>query len=570
MTSRLAFLKIVILAFLALLAAGLFNVQVLNGSYFRHLSECNRIRLLPLEAPRGRILDRAGDIIAGNRPSFKISVIPEDFDEESQKLLASILKITPEELSERINKGDKTPFGPVTVARDVDKEVLFKTEERAPDLGGVIVQLEGIRYYPYKEIASHVVGYIGKVSLEEYRDQTDGRYSYNDWVGRGGVEAVYDFSLRGDGGGKQFEVDVRGRVVRTLGERMPKPGDDLTLTLDMKLEKAIWDVMAPVKKGASTVVDLKTGEILAMVSKPGYDPNVFVKPGSNKERLRLLKDSSVPLINRNISAAFPPGSVFKIVTATAALESGKATPETRVVCGGSYRLTPHSRPVKCWKEGGHGSVNFYEALEQSCNVYFCQLGRRVGADTLAKYARAYGLDGKSSINLPNVREGTIPDEVWKEERFGEKWYQGETLSFAIGQGFVLVTPLQMLETVGLVANEGTLIRPHIIKDEKVDTMHIDLRPQTFKALKTGMRRVVQSDSGTGHFARVPYFEMAAKTGTAQAPPKTAHAWFAGYFPADNPQVAVVVFVEHGGAGGGIAARVAKGIAQAWKELCHAA
>lgn len=565
---RLSIFRMVVFGTLGLLVLTLYYVQVLRGSYYRQLSERNRIRLIRVEAPRGGIYDRNGVPLAKTRPSIDVFVVPEDFDLRDIPFLARALGLSHEGVEEKVSRPGDVPFMPVLVRRDVSKEVLFRLEERRPALEGVFAEVQGLRYYPEGGVASHILGYLGKITREEYQAQKEEIYHLNAWVGRSGVERIFDRSLRGEDGGRQVEVNVRGRPIRVLGEKEPEAGSNLYLTLDARLQRLADEVLG-LRKGAVCVLDPGQGDLLALLSKPGFDPNVFVSPAHSAERLKILADrTDFPMLDRAVGAGFPPGSVFKIVTALAALETKKISPDTPFFCHGSYRLNPRSRPFKCWRPSGHGALNLRQAIERSCNVYFYQVGQRTGVKDLARFSRMLGLGGEVPLELSHVSEGVIPDEEWKRIHFRDDWYQGETLNFAIGQGFVLTTPLQVARVVATIAKDGLMPEPEIvIRPGPLKTpRRLPVNPENLRLIKEAMLQVVQSSNGTGQLARVDFLRMAAKTGTAQVPAREPHSWFAGFFPYEDPRFVLVVFVEHGGPGGFHAARLAKQMVLGMKDL----
>ncbi|MBN1687639.1 MAG: penicillin-binding protein 2, partial [Candidatus Omnitrophica bacterium] len=359
------------------------------------------------------------------------------------------------------------------------------------------------------------------------------------------------------------------QLIRVIQEKVPEPGEDLTTTLDLEFQSKIAELIKG-QRAAVAVLDLETEGLLALASSPSYDPNVFVAPGQDKERLSLLYDKTYPMLDRGVSSAYPPGSVFKLVTALAALETGKITPFTRFYCPGWFQLKKGGRKFHCWNESGHGSINLYEAIERSCNVYFYNLGARLSPDEIARYARMLGLGEEMRLEVSNISPGLIPDIAWKKERYHEKWYQGETLSFAIGQSYVLTSPVQILRLVSIIAKGGLKVDPRLILDDEksVDPKRVAIKPENLEVIRRAMLEVVQSQYGTGQLARVDFDKLAGKTGTAQAPPKKAHSWMTGFFPYDKPEIAFVVFVEHGGSGGITSARIVKSMLEIWSE--HAA
>lgn len=552
---------------LLFLAAGLFQAQVLEGRRYRKLSEQNRIRLIPMEAPRGRVFDIRGNLLATNRPSYDIVATPEDATPDLFSKLAALLKVPESIIRERMSAPREYPFAPAVIAEDISQELLHTVEQRRPELPGVEIQVSFLRYYPYAETASHVIGYIGKINQEEYSKFDHERYGMNSMVGRFGMERIFDGRLRGWRGGRQIEVNALGQMIRLISQKQPEPGEDIRLTLDLEFQKRIMELIKD-KHAAVAVLDLNTEGLLALASAPAFDPNVFVAPGQGDLRLNFLRDPDSPLMDRGVSSSYPPGSVFKLVTALTALETGKITPQTRFNCTGIYRLHGKGRPFHCWREGGHGSLNLYEAIERSCNSYFYRVGSMLSPEDIAHYARQLGLGEKMQLEVTNIAPGLVPDSAWKKERYRDKWYQGETLSFAIGQSYLLTSPLQILRLVSIIAKNGRVIEPHLVMNDHPEAMNqkVAIREENLKVIKQAMLQVVQSDYGTGQLARVDFDKMAAKTGTAQVPPKTAHAWMSGFFPYENPQVAFVVFVEHGGSGGITCAKIVKDMFQVWSEL----
>ncbi len=567
---RLNILKGGVFAGLVILTVGLFQAQVLKGGYYRNLSEENRIRLVPQEAPRGNVYDRAGRLLARNRPAYHLVATPEDVTPEVYPDLARLLKVSEREIRERMSAEREYPFTPVVLAADISKELLFQVEELRPELPGVSIQTDFIRSYPYGPVASHIIGYLGKISPEEYRTKDRARFGLHSLVGRTGIEKVFDLRLRGWRGAKQIEVNARGEKIRVVSEKAPVPGEDIRLTLNLEFQKRLTELIHS-RKATIAFLDLKTNEFLALVSLPAFDPNVFVSPTGTRERLGFLNHPDAPLVDRGAGAAYPPGSVFKLVTAIAALESGKITPHTTFRCPGYFRLKPGSRPFRCWREGGHGSLDLYRAIERSCNVYFYNVGRLVGPDLLAQTARKLGFGETLQIELTHLAPGLVPDSVWKKSHFKEPWYPGETLSFAVGQSFLLVSPLQILRLAAIIAKNGEWVEPKLVHDsgsssESSEKKRAAIQEKNLKIIRQGMLKVVESNYGTGQLARVDFDQLAGKTGTAQAPPRQPHAWMTGFFPYRDPQIAFVVMIEHGGSGGINATRVVKRALKIWKEL----
>ncbi|MFH1778494.1 MAG: penicillin-binding protein 2 [Candidatus Omnitrophota bacterium] len=543
---------------------GIFYLQIIRWPLYQVLSQKNHIRLVPLDGLRGTIYDRNGIPIVDNRLSFDVIVFPQEIKDED-KTFARIAKVigTPKENIEAIVRQEyQAPFAPITIARDIDKETAFVLEEMKQDIPGVLVRPKALRWYIYNERASHITGYLSLINKEELERLRDYGYSVRDLVGRSGVERIYDRYLKGEGGGMQLEVDAIGRLVKTLGTKTPKKGKDITLTIDAKLQSYVSECLAG-RKGAIVVMNPNNGEILAMSSSPPYDPNIFIEPNKNEAAMGLLRSGAHPMINRAINGQYPPGSTFKIIIALAGLETKKINENTTFNCGGKFWVG--NIEFDCWRGEGHGPQNLREGLIHSCNIYFYNLGRKLGPDILAEYAHKLGLGRPSGIDLAGEGKGFVPTVWWKKTAKGENWYEGETVNYSIGQGYLSVTPLQMTEVISIFATEGNIPRPHLIK-KLGDLEIIAPKPRTiniskdaFNIIKQALRQVVDSDTGTGQRARVEGLKFAAKTGTAQNPQGEAHAWFIGYAPADNPKIAFVILVEHGGKGGLVAAELAKQI-----------
>ena len=572
LSSRLKILRYSMFGGLGLLVLALFHTQVIKGATYRRMSENNRIRLIRLEAPRGNIYDRSGMLLATNRPAYHVYVIPEDFNPSEIPLLSEVLKLSENDIRSHMSEVRHASFTPVLLKRDVSKEMAMRIEERRPKLGGVFIQVRPIRTYPEGELGAHGLGYIGKISRLEYEARDQSVYHLNSWIGRTGVESAYDRELRGEDGGRQLEVDARGVPIRMLQERKPRPGSDVYLSLDMKLQSKLRPVLGS-RRGAILLMDLKTGGLLSTLSTPGYDPNSFVTPSRNEERLELIGSRQRPLFDRGLNGLYPPGSVFKLVTAMTALETGLITRHTTFNCPGYFQLSSRSRKFQCWFDGGHGRVDLLTAIERSCNVYFYQVGRLVGPKLLASYARKLGFGSRAALEIPTA-EGLVPDADWKERQHHELWFPGETISFAIGQSYLLVSPLQILRLIAAIATDGSVVEPRLLTSNghpetvtgNVRSSAPPIGPETFRVLRQGMLRAVASDQGTAQLARVDFGKLAAKTGTAQAPPGDPHAWFGGFYPYEDPRIALVVFVERGRSGGITAAKIAKQVIQVYNEL----
>lgn len=567
MITRQQFFQGTILGFIALLTGGLFYTQVVRGPEFAQMSERNYIRLIPLEAPRGRVFDSKGRLLAANRPSFDVVAIPEDVRSTTFAKLAPLLGMTPLEVRKRLAEKREYNFAPAVIAEDVSRELAYKIEEHRPELPGVSVRVSGIRYYPYGKTGSHLIGYIGKINSSEYEKSDRSRFGMTSMVGRAGLERTYDEDLRGWRGGKTIQVNAAGRLVKVISERNPEPGKDLHLTIDLEFQKRIMQLIEG-KNAIVAVIDLETEGLLALASTPAYDPNVFVSPDRSEERAQILGGEHSPLLDRAMSSAYPPGSIFKLMTGLTGLETGVIQPGSRFYCGGQFFSSAKARPMKCWWHSGHGSINLYEALERSCNVFFYNVAKKVGPDQIAYHARLFGYGEPYTLETGKVTAGLIPDPNWKMQKMHDKWYEGETLNMGIGQGYVQANPLQILRMTAMIAKDGEIVEPHLFqkdRDPSVRRPRLPVKREHLEALRRGMLQVVQSPYGTGQLARVDFAKLAGKTGTAQDPPHQPHSWMTGFLPFKKPKLALVVFVENGGSGGITSGKIVKEILVAAKE-----
>jgi len=574
--SRMKMLAIFCIVVFFVLLARLWYLQIVKGSEMLALSEMNRTRLIRVRAPRGMIVDRNGRILATSRPQFVVMVVPELLQSNAQarKVLCRILGISSLELSQLMKRERPAAYAPVRVAVDVPLDTVTKLIERRPILPGVSVEQDQLRTYPDGALCSHILGYIGEVDkeqidklnqeLEELHQKDERRYAAGDYAGKSGLERQYELMLHGTDGGMEIEVDALGRTRRVLQYIEPVPGNTLKLTIDKDLQIAAYRAMQG-KTGAAVAINPQTGEVLAMVSKPDFDPNIFVQKLNKEDWMRIVTNRSNPLQNRAISNKYPPGSTFKPITAVAALESGVASTDTTLVCTG---IGLYKR--RCWKV--HGRVDMTKAIAQSCDVYFYEMGRRLGINRLAPMARAFGLGNITGIDLPFEKKGTVPDEKWKMERFNEKWWPGETVICAIGQGYIQATPIQMASAAATVANWGKRFQPYIVKEVlnpngKLANASIpkQLTPvpasqKVFEAVRFGMRQAVIGHGGTGRVVDIPGITVAGKTGSAEDPPrKRPHAWFICFAPMEKPEIAIAVISEQGGHGSTGAAPVARAI-----------
>ncbi len=592
---RLMNAAVIIMAAFSILLLRFVYLQVVEGDEYRRLSENNCIRLQSIPASRGLIYDRNGKLLVDNIPSFDLKIVLQDANpiDETIEKLSSFTSIPVEELMERVDAGRKVSiYKPLLLKRNITRDQLAVVEAHGFDLPGVKVDVEPMRNYIYKKSAAHVIGYLGEINSQEIENNTYPDVRSGDSIGRYGAEKAFEDILRGKRGGRQIEVDASGRLVRVINTVEPIPGKNVLLTIDADLQQKVEAIMED-KTGAVVAVDPSNGEVLAMVTVPSFDLNDFIGGISSEKWKALISDPDKPMSNKAIQGEYPPASTYKIITGIAALEEGIVDMHTTHFCPGYYKYG--NREYRCWKRSGHGRVNIVKALEKSCDVFFYRTGESLGVDTLAKYASGCGLGKLTHIELSNERPGLIPTSAWKKRRFGIPWQGGETLSIAIGQGFNLVTPLQMAVLLAAIGNNGTIYRPKILKsiqdyNENID-INKELRPEilgglpaskhTLKLIQEGLLNVVESEGGTARKIRVEGVDIAGKTGTAQvftlkksdrdsrrkfARHLRDHAWFVCYAPAQNPVIAVSIIIEHGEHGSTAAAPVASEVIRTWLQI----
>jgi penicillin-binding protein 2 len=589
---RMRVLYLVLILVFGALAARLFFLQVIDGERYTFLSENNRVRIKRIPGTRGMVVDRSGQLMVDSRPSFDLLFVAEDAEEPEQTLrqLARYLKRDENELLATLEENKKRPaFEEVVVGKDVDWATVVAVETHQLDLPGITLRARPRRSYADGQIGAHVLGYLGEIGPKQLKTLKEQGYATGDEFGQYGLEKTWEYFLRGQSGGQQVEVDALGRRVRVLHEVTDVPGYTVHLTLNRELQETAFQALKG-KEGTIVALDVSTGDILAMVSTPAFDPNIFARGIKSDEWQALIKDRLRPLSNRAIQGQYPPGSTFKVIMAIAGLEEGILQPESRISDPGYYYFG--NRQFRDWKKNGHGSVDLHRAIVESCDVYFYQAGQRIGVDRIAKWARAFGLGEKSGAALDDEKGGIIPDSEWKRKRFRQPWFPGETLSVAIGQGYVTTTPLQLVNMMAALANGGTLYRPRLVsKIESVDgssvreyapemIRKINLKPATVERLHKALADVVKGAGGTGGAARSSLVDIAGKTGTAQVVEMKGaylkseqlayfnrdHAWFVSYAPAQSPRIAVVVLVEHGGHGGEAAAPMAKKVIEKYIQL----
>lgn len=555
-----------------LIACYLWYLQVVLGDEYREMARGNRVRLIRRPAPRGLIYDRSGGIVADNRASFDVEVVPEDVEDMElvEARLGEILRLDPKDVRARIRAGRSYSYLPVTVAGDVGAEEMLSILEREPGLAGVRVGVYPRRWYLHGPVLAHLLGHLGAISPDELERMKGRGADRRDLVGKSGVEGRYEEYLAGKAGAEEIQVDNRGYIDRVLSREEPVPGASIYLTVEMNTQRAAEDALSD-GSGAVAAIDPRTGEVLAMASSPTYDPNDFIPPVEADAVRALLADPERPLVNRAIQGVYAPGSTFKPYVALAALGSGAITGDTPVDCPGFFMLG--KRPYKCWYAKGHGRVTLADAIMFSCNVFFYTIGYRTGRDEIVRVASEFALADPTGIDLPGERGGILPTEEWRRERGMPRWNPGDTVMISIGQGYLAVTPIRAAAAIAAIANGGKLYRPFVVKQVvsalgetiacgRPDLVReIPIRPNDLALVREGLKRVVNSRYGTGQKGRIEGLEVAGKTGTVQvALPdggKKNHAWFVGYAPADDPEIALAVMLEGKESGGFFAAPAAK-------------
>ncbi|MBA4416930.1 MAG: penicillin-binding protein 2 [Syntrophus sp. (in: bacteria)] len=571
--------RLILIVTMVVLSLRLWDLQVMRGGEMRRLSEQNRIRVKKVIAPRGVIFDKSGRVLADTRPSFNLYITPEDIKDFSQTVdgLAKLLNIDREDILEKLKMASGFPPSfPVKIKPDVTKDELAKVEAHRVYIPGVSIQIEPKRNYPYGKMMAHMLGYVSEISSEELKIKENKSYSPGDYIGKYGLEKTYEGYLRGVDGEKRVEVDAMGREVRTLDVIDSIPGNSLYLNVNLDVQQVVENALEN-KKGGIIVLDPKTGAVIALVSRPAFDPNKFTSGISKQDLKAINADPGKPLMNKAIQGGYPPGSTFKMVPALKALDLGIVNDKTGFSCRGSFSFGNHS--FACWKKGGHGSVSVHKAIVQSCDVYFYNVGLKLGVDRIHEMCEAIGLGPKTGIDLPGEIRGLVPSTEWKRKTYKQPWYEGETVSVAIGQGAVWLTPIHLVQLSAFIANEGVTFKPQIVNRvvspegktvktfEPVMKANVKMKKDTFARVREGMKGVVNEPGGTAYSSRVQNINMSGKTGTAQAGSLEKgkhlgdHAWFIAYAPAEDPTVAISVLVEKGGHGGSESAPIAKAITQ---------
>lgn len=575
----------------AIFGTRLFQLQVLESADLRMKSQVNSVRTTLIEAPRGDILDREGRTLATTRPAFEVSLLATELRRKPKVFaaLGQLIDADPARFASEVGAlRGRTRFQPLRVAADLSLDQRARVEAHLHALPGVVSEIRPRRSYPFGPLAAHLLGSLGEIRKPQLESGDFEGYRQGEVIGQSGIEALVEAQLRGKAGGRNEVVDVAGRVREIKGEVPSLPGGTVTLTIDLDLQQVAEAAFAseapgqPEKMGALVALDPRNGDVLALVSKPSYDPNVFAGGIAAEEWKRLTRHEWKPLQNRALSGQYPPGSTYKPFIAAAALEKGLVRPEERIYCPGSYRLG--RRSYRCWKKEGHGEVDLHTALARSCDVYFYTVGRRIGIDQIAFFSRGFGLGRSTHIALRGEQPGLIPTAEWKERRFRERWMEGETVSASIGQGFNLVTPLQLAVAYGAFGTGGLVMAPRLVlrqpdengvpvpgpAPERLGNVPVEQRH--LARVAAGLEAVVGEPGGTGGRSRVPGVRVAGKTGTAQVVGLQHtdgideheldiryrdHAWFAAFAPVENAEIAIAVLVEHGGHGGSAAAPLAQ-------------
>jgi penicillin-binding protein 2 len=550
------------------------KIQILDHGKYWAMAEANRTREIVLPAPRAPLTDRTGRIIlANNEASFRASIIRENSRDlaSSCARVGSLLELEPEVVRERLEKYKAEPaYKPIVVKDDLTLEEVARIDARKLELPELIVEAEPKRSYPFGTLGAHVLGYLQELTTEELRGPYKDR-RLGDRIGRTGVESAFERRIGGTDGRLVEIVDSLGRKRDELERVNPVQPSPIALTLDFDLQAEAEELLTG-REGAIVVLDPKNGDVLAMASSPTYDPNKFVTRFTPEEWTALAADPDNPLLDRPIQGLYSPGSMFKLVMAAAGLDTGTITPATTAFCTGSTLI--YGRQFHCWFEAGHGTVDLHEAIRQSCNIFFYNIGRQMDIDTIARYAGEFGLGLPTGIDLPGEKAGLVPTTEWKKRVMKEIWYPGETISVAIGQGPLQVTPAQIAVMTSAIANRGTSVRPRLVRDDEVRTRMIRIPAAVLEEIIEGMWRSANAN-GTGAAARVDGLDVCSKTGTVQTigretaerlglKPKT-HSWFTGFAPRRDPRIVVTVLVEYGGSGGATAAPAARELFEIFKS-----
>lgn len=568
--------KVIILSFVSLLFMLLvykfFSLQILENEKYFSRSEQNRIREVVVKPTRGLIFDRNGSLVVDNRPAFSVYMIPYEVT-RSKAIIPFFVEnnlIETDAIKDKI-KNARMVFNPVKLVGQIEFKDLSIIEENKLDLPGIVYQSEPKRFYPLESRATHLLGHIGEIDERDIKLLGEDVYEPGDIIGKGGIERQYEHLLYGKKGYEYIQVDVHGREVEShLSPQRnipPVQGKNLYLTIDHSLQQYGEELLEE-KKGSVVLLDARNGEVLSLISHPDYDPHFFSRNFTQEEWKQLSEDPAHALINRATVGEYPAGSTFKLVAAIAGLNERLITPKWTRTCAGSFRLG--RRSFACFRHTMHGKINLLQAIERSCNVYFYQLGRHIGIDNWAKYAKIFKFGEKTGLDIPEEKAGNVPTREYMDRVYGKnQWTDGHVVNMAIGQGDLLVTPLQMAVFAMTLGNEGVRYKPHLLKyyednetkrkvytTVEADTIN-QVSEEVYEIIKQGMYMVVNGDKGTGRGCKLYDIDVAGKTGTAQNPHGKDHAWFIGYAPVHKPEIAFCIMVENGGVGGSVAAPIAR-------------
>ncbi|NIP38484.1 MAG: penicillin-binding protein 2 [Candidatus Dadabacteria bacterium] len=589
-TRRFLVSVFILIFFFAVLSIRIWYLQILKGDEFEKFARNNRIRSIRIVPPRGRILDRNGRGIVINRSSFDLYAVPSEIENKDKFLdfLSAVLLIEKQELEKRIyGSSDNKKFNQVLIERDITRDELAVLESRRDSYPWMFIEVSKIREYPHGKLGANFLGFVGKTTMKELQQHTD--LTGFDLIGKSGLEKNYQDYLKGSPGYLQKVTDAFGREIKSsvyktdINLKQSMPGADLILTIDSDFQVAVEQILSEYT-GAAVVMNVKNGEMLAMASSPSFDPSIFVKGVKSDDWKELVSDTNYPLVNRATKGLYPPGSVYKIVTAAAALEENAVDHTTRFFCPGHYKLG--KKIFRCWKSGGHGWVDIHKALVESCDVFFYEVSQIIGIDKIDKYSRQMGYGSYTGVDI-GEKPGISPNKTWKKERLNRPWYKGDTVNVSIGQGFLSVTPLQVAVMTSTIANGGYRVTPHFVKEvvagsgEKLyeykdSREEIEVDDNFISIVSNAMAGVVNQNNGTARRARLRDIEVAGKTGTAQVVALDSskikdkkydhHAWFTAFAPAKTPEIAVTVLLEHGGKGGAVASPVARQIIDTYFHL----
>ncbi len=589
-----AMLRSLIILMFGILLIQLINLQVIHGESYKEQSAINAVREVSIPAARGLIYDRNGQLLVENAARFSVTITPSDLPDAGPLgvygRLSEIIQMPVDEIQAKVQASIKAQgeYSPAVIKTDLDRDTALILMELEPNAPGMKVQVDPARHYLTGDLLSHVLGYVGPISPEQYDELSSQGYGYQDYVGQTGVESTYESEMRGKAGAKLVEVDAAGRELRTISERQPVDGANVVLSLDMNLQQQVTDILKQYSQtstnAAAAVMDLHTGEMLALVSLPSYDNNIFSGKLSDSQLSDLINDPGKPLVDHAIAEQYPPGSTFKTIVGSAALQEGVATAQTTITSHGYITIENEFDPnvVYVYPDWAPlGTLDFYGGVAMSSDVYFYYLSggfaedgfKGLGEERVAQYARAFGLGTETGIDLPGEAAGLVPDAKWKQDNIGEPWVLGDTYNFGIGQGYVAATPLQMLDEVAAIGNGGTLVVPHVVKEyrDSMGNVYDPLPTQTrstlpvdagnLQIMRDAMRQSVTA--GVARNAASDAVEVAGKTGTAEFGPQhddgtyETHGWFIGFAPYNDPRIAVMVFVEHGSGGNDASPAAAK-------------